>query len=307
MDWRTLNFDWNHARAVLVTAEEGSFSAAARALGISQPTVGRQVAALESELGLTLVERVGRGVQLTSAGAELVDHLRAMAEAASRVSLGAAGQSASLEGKVAITASEAISAHLLPPVLKALRADHPGITIDLVVSNQRADLRRREADIAVRNFRPEDPELVGRLLGKSDGRLYASPAYVESIGGIESLADLARAEIFGFDHSPMTLEGLKALGAPVTAANLPIVTSNHLVQWGLCKAGVGICIMMEEVGRREPGVVEVLPEMQPIPVPLWLVCHRELRTSRRLRVVYDALSDHLKATVGAVPPRTPPG
>ncbi|MCA9573473.1 MAG: LysR family transcriptional regulator, partial [Myxococcales bacterium] len=124
MDWRRIDFDWNRARAFLVAAETGSFSAAARALGASQPTIGRQVAALEEELGVALFERVGGGLVLTPTGLELLDDLRAMGEAATRVSLVAAGQSGSLDGDVTITASQVVTAYVLPPILAAIRRTH---------------------------------------------------------------------------------------------------------------------------------------------------------------------------------------
>ena len=171
MDWRGITFDWNQARAFLVTAREGSYSAAALALGVAQPTIGRQVAALEAELGVTLFERVGRGLTLTPAGLDLAEHVSAMGDAAMAVSRLAAGQSTSLEGIVCITASEAVSALLLPPVLAQIRAAHPRIELELVVSNEAADLRRREADIAVRNFRPTDPELIAVKVRDSLARM----------------------------------------------------------------------------------------------------------------------------------------
>ena len=118
MDWRSIKFDWNKARAFLVTAEEGSLSAAARALGMAQPTLGRQVDGLEQELGIILFERVGRGLTLTPSGLELLDHVRDMGEAAGRVSLTALGQSQALEGTICISASETYAAVLLPPTGK---------------------------------------------------------------------------------------------------------------------------------------------------------------------------------------------
>ena len=132
MDWRRVSFDWNRARAFLVTAEEGSFSAAARALGIAQPTIGRQVAGLEAELEVTLFERVGRGLVLTPTGVELVEHVRAMGESATHVSRIAAGQSASLDGTICITASDVIATYLLPPIIARIRAAHPGIDVEIV-------------------------------------------------------------------------------------------------------------------------------------------------------------------------------
>jgi DNA-binding transcriptional LysR family regulator len=292
MDWRSVAFDWNRARAFLVTAEEGSFSAAARALGVAQPTLGRQVAALEEELGVTLFERVGNTLTPTAAGLDLLDHVRAMGEAATRVSLTAAGQSESIEGTVRIAASEAISAYLLPPIIAELRREHPGIELELVVSNQPSDLRRREADIAIRNFRPTEPDLVTRKLRDSRAWLYGAPSYLERIGNPSTPAEVsARAEIIAFEFSDRYAAVLEPLGFSVGPRTFPVRTMNHLVQWELTKQGVGLNLMMEEVGDAEPRVRRVLPDHPPIATfPSWLTCHRELRTSRRIRVVFDWLA-----------------
>jgi len=294
MDWRAINFDWNRARAFLVTAEEGSFSAAARALSSTQPTVGRQVAALEQELAVTLFERVGTRLELTVSGLELLEHVRAMGAAANRTSLVATGQSESIEGTVCITASEAITAFLLPPILQGLRREHPGISLELIASNEVRDLQRREADIAIRNFAPKRPDLIARKVGESTAHFYATPGYIERMGPFDSNEDLSRAEILGFEDPKTMVDMLqKFLGLDCREDQFPIVTSNHLVQWELCKQGAGVCMMMDEVGAKEPAVVKVFPELPSIPVPIWVVCHRELRTSRRLRLVFDWLAEGL--------------
>ncbi|TNE91918.1 MAG: LysR family transcriptional regulator [Deltaproteobacteria bacterium] len=292
MDWRAIRFDWNRSRAFLVTAEEGTFSAAGEALGLSQPTVGRQVAALEEELGVALFERVGSRLELTGAGLELLDHVRAMAEAATRLSLSATGQSTSIEGTVVITASELISAFHLPPVVRDLRRTHPAIELELVASNAVRDLLRREADIAIRNTPPEHPDLVARRLSDRRARLYASPAYLETLPPLERPEDLVHAEILAFDRSPLMIDGFRAMGVELGPENFRVIAANHLVQWELCKGGVGLCMVMQEVGDAEPRVVPVLPEVA-IPIPMWLISHRELRTSRRIRVVFDALAEAL--------------
>jgi DNA-binding transcriptional LysR family regulator len=157
-------FDWNRARAFLVTAEEGSFSAAGRALGIAQPTVGRQVAALEEELGVALFERVGNALDLTAAGLDLLEHVRAMGEAATRVSLDgdravARDRGHGLHHRERADRGVHPAADRRPPP-----AEHPGIEIEIVASNAARDLRRREADIAIRNFTPTQPELVARKI-----------------------------------------------------------------------------------------------------------------------------------------------
>ena len=289
-----MNFDWNRARAFLVTAEEGSFSAAARALSSTQPTVGRQVAALEQELGVTLFERIGTRLELTVSGLDLLEHVRAMGAAANQTSLAATGRSESVEGTVCLTASEAITAFLLPPILQGLRLEHPGISLELIASNEVRDLQRREADIAVRNFAPKRPDLIARKVGERTAHFYAAPGYVERIGPLNSTEGLARAEILGFEQPKNMVDMLqKFLGLDCREEQFPIVTSNHLVQWELCKQGSGVCMMMDEVGAKEPAVVKVFPELPSIPVPLWVVCHRELRTSRRLRLVFDWLAKGL--------------
>lgn len=296
MEWKATAFDWNRARAFLVTAEEGSFSAAARALGQAQPTLGRQVAALEDELGVALFERVGHRLQLTATGLDLLEHVRAMSEAATRFSLVAAGQSQELAGPVRIAASEAVSAYLLPAAVKEVREAHPGIEVEIVVSNSASDLRRREADIAVRHFRPEGDDLFARLVKESSAaRLYAAPSYLDAIGRPATAEELAeRAAVIGFDDTDTLKNALRAVGLPFGDGPFPLRTENHLVQWEFAKRGLGLCMMMEEVGDPEPSVVRVLPELDlAFRFPTWLTSHRELKTSRRIRVVFDRLAEHL--------------
>jgi DNA-binding transcriptional LysR family regulator len=289
MDWRRVTFDWNRVRAFLVTAQEGSFSAAGRALGMAQPTIGRQVAALEEELDVLLFERVGHGLALTPTGSDLVEHARAMGDAATRLSLTAAGQSLSLEGTVCISASQITGIHDLPPIIATLRAKHPGIEVEIVATNDTSDLSRREADIAIRSFRPTQPDLFARKVKDGYARLYASKDYLAQLGHPTTPEQLSRGQFFGFDRGDTLIKGLNALGLSLTADNFPVITDNQLVQWELTKRGVGICIMMEEIGDAEPLVSRVLPDLPPIVVPMWLTTHRELSTSRRLRVVFDLL------------------
>jgi DNA-binding transcriptional LysR family regulator len=293
MDWRAIRFDWNRARAFLVTAEEGSLSAAARALGMAQPTLGRQVDALEEELGVVLFERVGRGLTLAPSGLELLDHVRAMGEAANRMSLAAASQSQSIEGKVVIAASDVYAAFLLPPILAKLRHAQPGIEVEIVVSTKASDLLRREADIAIRNFRPSEPDLVARKIRDVPARLYATPAYLDSLNNPQLPYDLRQADFISIDGSGMFLKGLNAMGFHLTERNFPILTENYLVMWELVKHGLGIGILDGAIGDAEPKVTRVLPDLAPLMFPIWLVAHRELNTSRRIRLVFDLLTKEL--------------
>ena len=293
MDWRSVKFDWNKARAFLVTAEEGSLSAAARALGMAQPTLGRQVDGLEQELGIVLFERVGRGLQLTPGGLELLDHVRVMGDAAGRVSMNALGQSQTLEGRVCISASETYAAVLLPPIIAKLRILEPGIHVEIVVSNQASDLRRREADIAIRNFRPTEPDLIAKKVGEADAVLYATPDYIEKIGNPTIPQDLRHAHFVNLDHAGMMIKALNKLGLGLTEENFPLLTESYLVMWELVRQGVAIGILDAHIGDADPIVRRVLPDFQPFIFPIWLVSHRELTTSRRIRRVYDYLAEEL--------------
>jgi DNA-binding transcriptional LysR family regulator len=293
MEWRTIKFDWNRARAFLVTAQEGSLSAAARALGMSQPTLGRQVSALEEELGVALFERVGRRLELTPGGLELVEHVRAMGDAASRVSLAASGQAQSIDGSVCITASEAFSVHVLPPIVRRIRRDYPRITIEIVASNSTSDLRRREADIAVRNVPPADPELIAKRLRNQSAELYATEDYLARIGGLRTVEDMARADFIGFDDNDVFLAGLNERGCKLSPSNFPVRTANHLVHWELAKQGVGIGVMATQIGDAEPLVVRAAPWLGGFDFPIWLVAHRDVRTSRRVRLIFDRLVEEI--------------
>lgn len=293
MDWRTVTFDWNRARAFLVTAEEGSLSAAARALGMAQPTLGRQVSALERELGVALFLRAGRGLMLTPSGLELMDHVRAMGDAASRMSLAASGKAQAIEGTVSISASEVDAAFRLPALVRRLRQEAPGIDIEIVATNSESDLRRREADIAIRNYRPTQPDLVARRIRELHGRIYATPAYLESIGNPTTPEAVSAADFIGFPQADEFLAALGRFGLSLSRRSLVMVSESHLVQWAHVKQGLGIGIMAADIGDAEPDVVRVLPDVDPIAFPVWLVAHRDLHTSRRVRLVFDMLARDL--------------
>lgn len=293
MGWNDVKFDWNHAKAFLITAEEGSLSAAARILGAAQPTLGRQVSALEAELGIALFQRVGRGLVLTGAGLELLDHVRAMGDAANRVSLTAIGQSQSIEGTVRISASEVYAAHLLPSIIARLRREQPGIEIEIVASHNTSDLRRREADIAIRNFRPTEPDLIARKIRDVPARLYATPAYLEKIGNPKLPYDLRQAEFINMTSGDAFMHGLNKMGLDLAARNFPIMTENYLVMWEYVKQGLGIGVLDAHIGDAEPAVRRVLPDLEPLMFPIWLVAHKEISTSLRIRTVFDLLVEEL--------------
>ena len=293
MDWQTVSFDWNQARAFLVTAEKGSFSAAAAALGLTQPTLGRQVAALERKLGVMLFERAGRFLELTSSGLELLEHVQAMGDAAGRISLTASGQSQAIAGKVSITASEFISIYRLPAIVAELRELAPEIEIEIVASDDVRDLMRREADIAIRHVRPEQPDLIARQLRESTAHFYASTSYIEKYGRPESLADVATAIFISPGRPDLFVQRLKEFGLSLEPQNIKIFSENGPVAWEMMKQGLGISIMTKDIADLTPNIECVFPDLPAIPVYTWLTTHRELHTSRRIRLVFDVLAKAL--------------
>ncbi|MEJ6120727.1 LysR family transcriptional regulator [Vibrio sp. 2-Bac 85] len=279
--------------AFLVTAEEGSLSAAGRALGIAQPTVGRQVAALEKELDVILFDRVGKQLVLTQIGLELVDYVRQMSEAASRVSIAVSGQSQELDGEVCISAIDSIAVLCLPPIIKKLRVSYPGIKINVIASNELSNLGQREADIAIRNIQPTHPDLVAKKVCDVAARLYGSKEYLDKLGRPITVAKLNKAEFSGFNRCDESIISLSDLGLSVTPNNFSVVSENHLVQWENTKLGITLGMMIEAVGDREPLVERVLSDSKVIIFPIWLVAHKQLKSSKRIRAVFDLLSDSL--------------
>lgn len=293
MNWRTMKFDWNRARAFLVTAEEGSLSAAALALGMSQPTLSRQVTALEEELGTALFERVGRGLTLTPTGLDLLVYVQAMGEAASSLSLAATGRATSIEGEITISASEVTAAYILPPILQKLRRTYPGIQVCLVASNSASDLRRREADIAIRNFRPTEPNLIARKLGEFAAALYATPDYLAGVDAATTPEALTQARFIGFaSANEAFINALGAHGIALQDHNFAARVDSHVVQWEMVKQGMGIGVMPVELASTEPLVRRVLADTL-FRGDVWLVAHRELRTNLRVRTVFDFLANEV--------------
>jgi len=295
MNWQAMSFDWNQMRAFLATAEEGSFSAAARVLRTTQPTIGRQIAALEASLGVTLVERSARGLALTQAGRDVLEHVLAMGEAATLISMAAARDSQDLTGEVTITASDLMAAAILPGRLDALRQAAPGLRLRIVSANDIRNLTRREADIAIRHVRPTQPDLIARHVGDDRANLYAAGAYLDRAGRPRTPRDVAALAFIGNpDPDPDRLmTALHDQGIPVTADAFVMTSDSFVAIWELVKAGHGIAMLPEVLGETTAGIEKVLPSLPSLTFPVWLVTHRELRTNRRIRVVFDHLAGAL--------------
>ncbi|MES0879777.1 LysR family transcriptional regulator [Roseibium sp. SCP14] len=295
MNWQSITFDWNQARAFLVTAEEGSLSAAARALGLTQPTLSRQVAALEEALGVTLFERVSKSLILTEAGVELAEHVRAMGDAASRVSLAASGQSQQIEGLVTVSATDLMAAHLLPDILRDIRQKAPGIEVKILCTNSLSDLRRREADIAVRHVEPDHPDLYARKLREAPARIYGARSYLEKFDRKLFRKDAENLDFIGFDNNEELVGYLRSFGLKVSEANIRLGSPSGVVAWEYVRHGLGLSIMADEIAVRCADILPAFEDVTPVTFPIWLVTHRELHTSRRIRIVFDLLAEGLLA------------
>lgn len=295
MSWRSVAFDWNKVRAFLVTVEEGSFSAAARALRMSQPTLSRQVTALEEELSVTLFERTGKGLVLTPTGQELVEHVRAMGNAAQWISLVATGRSERLEGVVRITASDSVAAWVLPRVLRSLRRSAPGIDIEIVAANDIRDLLRREADIAIRHVRPTQSEVVAKLIRETTAHVYGTPELLDALDRPRTLADLTKFSWVGTGRAEAFVPMLNEIGYPLEPHHFRLTSDSTVAVWEMVRAGLGLTFMSRDIADLFNDVEEVLPGVAPpFPVPIWLATHRELRTSARIRTVFDHLEKLLR-------------
>lgn len=287
--------DWNHLRAFHATAMAGSLSAAARLLKLTQPTLSRQVAALEAELGVVLFDRVGRKLVLTATGADLLQHMRVMGDAADAVALAASGRSQDIGGRVSISATDTYAAYVLPAIVARIRAAAPQLAIVIVASNDLSDLHRREADIAIRHVQPDRPGLVGQHIRDTQAHFYASDDWIARNGMPERPADLARADLIGFDDAIRFAGFLAGIGIAMKPADFRILSASAVTVWEMVRQGLGIGGMLREVADRTPGVRRLVPDMAPIPVPVWLVTHRELERSPRIRLVQAILAEELSA------------
>ena len=288
------DLDWSLLRTLLAVAEEGSLSGAARVLGQSQPTVGRHLRSAEEALGASLFQRHARGLRPTAFCETVLPMAREMREAVQRLSLQAAGRSQAVEGRVRLTASVFVAAHLLPPILADLQASHPGIDVDVVASDTTENLLFHEADLALRMYRPTQLDMITRHLGDLRLGLYAADSYVARHGAPETADDLRRHRMVGYDRDERLLRGMRALGFEVTRDWFATCTDDQVAYWNFVVAGCGIGVGQAAVAGRTPGIRRILPEM-PLPLlPVWLTAHPDLRHQPRISAVWEALERGLR-------------
>jgi DNA-binding transcriptional LysR family regulator len=290
-------FDWSLVRSFLAVLEKGSLLAASRDLQLSQPTIGRHVAELESQLGLVLFDRNGRGLLPTEAAYHLAESARIMQSGADQLARNVMGADLGASGTVRITASQPVSCYVLPPLLAQMRLSLPDVQVELVASNEVSNLLRREADIAVRMVQPEQASIIARRVGKVTLRACAHQDYLRRRGVPRHPNDLLAHDLIGGDRNDDTLKGFAAQGLVVGREQFAFRADDLIVVWQAVRAGLGVGFVSEHLIRSDPAVIPVLPKLKIEPLPVWLAVHKEIRTSKRIRAVYDFLADALPRAI----------
>lgn len=292
--------DWTLWRSFAAVVEKGSLSAAARALGLTQPTLGRHVEELERQLEITLFTRTLQGLRPTEAGLRLYEPVQKAREALAEASLVAEGSHDELSGTVRLTSSNVTCHYVLPPLLVGLRDAFPRIAIELVPSDSSENLLLREADIAVRMFRPRQLDLVTRKLGEIPIVATAHESYLAKRGRPAGPDDLWDHDLIGFDRSELFIEGARQLGFDLKRSDFLLRTDSQTALWELAKAGLGVTFAQLGLVRETPGMVQLLGNFGPPPLEVWLTTHRELFTSRRIRAIYDRLGEDLSSYLARI-------
>ena len=295
------SFDWTLVRSFLAALEHGSLLGAARALKSSQPTIGRHIAELESQLGVVLFERGGRGLKPLAMAFKLAESARAMEAGAHQLQRSVSGADDAVRGTVRITASQPVACVLLPPLLAKMQRVLPGVQIELVSSNEVSNLLRREADIAIRMVPPDQAGLVAKRIGKITIGVYAHRDYLQRAGTPQAPADLMQHALLGNDRNEDIIRGFGALGYPMAREQFTFRTDDLMAYWQSVRSGVGIGFVADYLARTDPGVVRLLPMLKIPAIPVWLAVHREIRTSKRIRAVYDFLGDNISQALSPSP------
>jgi DNA-binding transcriptional LysR family regulator len=291
---------WELFRTFLEVVRDGSLSGAARKLALTQPTVGRHIDALEAALELSLFSRSPQGLTATPAALELVGYAETMASASAALRRTASGGAKADRGTVRVAASEMIGCEVLPPILARFRDSHPGITLELALSNRNEDLLRRDADIAVRMVRPRQKSLVARRIGNSAIGFYAHRHYAEKYGLPKQIADLEKHCLIGFDRDGLALRSLGKLPRAVTRDTFGFRCDSDLAQFAALKAGVGIGGCQHNIARRFEELVPVLAKTIRFELEVWVAMHEDMKSTGRVRLLFDHLADGLSAFVRGV-------
>lgn len=255
--------------------------------------MGRHIAALENSLNVRLFDRTSNGLELTPTGLELLEHARSMEIAANQFSLAAEGSSQAVAGTIRITASEIVAHFILPEILVQLHKQEPEIAIEIVASDRAENLLQREADIAIRMYQPTQADVYTRKIGELKLGIYAAKSYLEERGTPTNMNDLSDHDIIGYDRNDLIIRGFHDAGLDVKRDFFSFRSDSQLVCWRMVIAGFGIGFNQRQIGDADPRLTRIFDSIPMTPMPIWLAAHAELKTSRRVRLVFDFLSREL--------------
>lgn len=291
--------DWNLLRAFLAAHEAGTLTEAARRLGTTQPSVGRHVRELEALLGEALFVRKPGRLQPTEAGRALVARIAPMKAAVLDAERLFAESRETLVGTVRVAASEVYAVHVIAPMIAPLLAAHPELEIELSVSNRADNLLRRDADLAVRFFRPEQEDLIATQLGRTELGLYAHRRFIERHGLPTGFELPPGAFVAGFDRETVPLSSLIHGPAPAQPIRFRLRTDAILARQAAVETGHAVGVYLADIADERPELVRILAERFGQPQEVWLCAHPELRRSAAMRCVWDHLERGLRARLAA--------
>jgi DNA-binding transcriptional LysR family regulator len=289
--------DWSLYRSFLAVLQEGSLSGAARALGLTQPTIARHIEALEQGVGLELFVRSQQGLSPTEGALALKPYAESLAATAAAMMRAASGHGTEVKGTVRVSASEIVGAEVLPPLFASLHERHPGLEIELVLSNTVDNLLRRDADIAVRMVEPAHAALVVRRIGAVTVGLYAHRRYLDRAGRPRTPGGLRTHSLIGFDRETPEIRSMRQRIKGFDAVHFAFRTDSDVAQLMAVRAGIGIGFCQVALARRDPGLERVLPGEFQLKLGVWLAMHENLRSTPRCRAVFDGLAAGLTAYV----------
>lgn len=292
--------DWAWYRSFLAVLDAGSLSAAARALGLTQPTLGRHIDQLEKALGLKLFVRSVDGFAPTEAALDLHTYASSIASNAAALRRAAASHGDGVRGTVRVSASDMIGVEVLPPILARLRARHPALVVELVISNAVDDLLRRQSDIAVRHVPPAQEALIARRVGGIELGLHAHRDYLAAHGTPRTLDELAEHALIGPDGDSVLVRKLQAQYPMLQRARLALRSDNNLAHLAAIRAGYGIGACQSALAARDPSIVRVLRTDFSIMLDTWIAMHVDLRLTPRCAVTFAAIVEGMTAHAAQV-------
>ncbi|MGO9604680.1 MAG: LysR family transcriptional regulator [Candidatus Binataceae bacterium] len=281
---------WDDLRFFLAAARGGSLSAAAHELSVNYTTVSRRLAALQRRLGATLLQRTPDGLALTTAGEAVMALCERMEGTATELERRAAGKDRAPAGLVSVTATETFASRFIIPALASLRERHPEIEIELIPDYRRLDLSRRQADLAIRNLKPDDPRLVCRRIAGFGLSLYASSDYLARRRKPRRGEGLAHHELVAWTYI-LPARRSQFMGENIDGARISFRSNSTSALVRAVAEGFGIGFLPCYLADAEPGLIRLWPEVPSVMQPLWLIHHEDLRRVARIKIVADAIAD----------------